>query len=814
MSELRVALRLARREVGRRPGRTTLVALLVGLPVALMVFSMILLRTEDVNQDEAWQRDYGDADAVVTGPGRPGDDPRVPAGARSVIVEDTYLRVRAAGDVHADVQAMGLPAEDPLMDGLADLRSGRFPTRDGEVALAPHLARRLGVGVGDRLVIERPARLSLAVVGLADMPGHLNRPLALTVPGAALLDADPLHPPTTSAYLDLPAGTALDDLRGRQGVLLRGAFIEDAEGMSDVVVIWVYLLGAVTLTVTGIVIAAAFAAGARRQLVVLGQLSANGAPGRLLRTTLVLQGTVTGLVGAGAGVALVLGLLFGFKARVEQAISYRFDRYDLRAIDVAGVVIVGVAAASLAALIPAWSVTRISTLAALAGRRPLRPVRHRVTAGGLAAVAAGLGLMALAVIGSRTGDDQGVWAFVAVVGGVLELLGACAVAPAVVARLEGLAGHSRGAWRLAARGLARERARTGAVVSAVAAAGGLAVALTALMGGYVAGDRARPQPPDRVVLATEVSAIGPSGPKDSGVYTPPGPDAEAELDRLLPRAGRVTLRTAGMQSEWNDLGVPVVADEDVLDGLGLGRDVRSALDRTGLVVLGSTGDRPPFGTLPDGRAHEVAAVPSEVSLGPLPAVLISPALLSEAGVEPQDAAVAYVVDRPLSQRRLDALETFAEDWQFDATTTNRIVAAPWPHDGPTPVQIELIYTAVALVFAVLVVGASLALAASESRDERDVLTVAGVSPRTLARSAGGKAWLLAAIGAAMAVPIGLLPVAVFAAADHGIMIFRVPWRSIGLLAVVLPVTAATVALVASALAQRLRPVRVSTAVFE
>jgi hypothetical protein len=46
------------------------------------------------------------------------------------------------------------------------------------------------------------------------------------------------------------------------------------------------------------------------------------------------------------------------------------------------------------------------------------------------------------------------------------------------------------------------------------------------------------------------------------------------------------------------------------------------------------------------------------------------------------------------------------------------------------------------------------------------------------------------------------------------MIFRVPWRSIGLLAVVLPLTAAAVALVASALAQRLRPVRVSTAVFE
>jgi hypothetical protein len=42
----------------------------------------------------------------------------------------------------------------------------------------------------------------------------------------------------------------------------------------------------------------------------------------------------------------------------------------------------------------------------------------------------------------------------------------------VVAHLERLAGHARGSWRLAARGLARERARTGAVVSAVAVATG------------------------------------------------------------------------------------------------------------------------------------------------------------------------------------------------------------------------------------------------------------------------------------------------------------------------------------------------------
>src|SRR3546814_2336743 len=64
---------------------------------------------------------------------------------------------------------------------------------------------------------------------------------------------------------------------------------------------WAYVLGAVALTVAGIVISAAFAVGARRQLVSIGQLSASGASPATIRSSLVLQGTFTGIVGAVAG---------------------------------------------------------------------------------------------------------------------------------------------------------------------------------------------------------------------------------------------------------------------------------------------------------------------------------------------------------------------------------------------------------------------------------------------------------------------------------------------------------------------------------
>ena len=107
------------------------------------------------------------------------------------------------------------------------------------------------------------------------------------------------------------------------------------------------------------------------------------------------------------------------------------------------------------------------------------------------------------MLGSQSGSSGDLWAFVAILGGVAELLGACAIAPAVVARLEPLANHLRGSLRLGARSLARHRARTGAVVSAVAAAGALAVAAGGLLLGTEANQGVETSVPDDLVAVTE-----------------------------------------------------------------------------------------------------------------------------------------------------------------------------------------------------------------------------------------------------------------------------------------------------------------------
>jgi putative ABC transport system permease protein len=820
MSGVRLASRLARREVRCRPGRTLLVAVLVALPVAGMVLALVLLRTDGLSADERWQRTNGNADALVYD--ATVVDPDVltswlPAGSRTVERTGTWTWVRTGAGDRSQLSVRGFPADDPLVDGLIDLMAGRLPAAADEVALSSNAGRDLQVDVGDRLSLARPD-LDLEVVGLVEDPADLREAVALVTPDGALLTADPSTPPYREVLVDLPPGVDGSELSaGDRPIELRSARFVEPESPRGLP--WVYVIGAVVLTVIGIVIAAAFAAGARRQLVMLGQLSASGAPARMLRTTLVLQGTVTGLIGAVSGVVVAAGLLAAGRPTLERMMNHRLGPYDVRPFEIAAAVAVGVAAATVAALIPAWSVVRVPTLTALAGRRPLPPVRHRVTAAGALAVTIGVGLLGLAVLGSATGQDTEIWALVAITGGVLELLGACAMAPAVVARLEPLAGRTRGAWRLAARSLARQRGRTGAVVSAVAAAAGLAVGATALVTGNAAGQATLPELSDRVVVASDVlwGEVDATTGRADEVPRLPDRAVDEGLARIVPGARSVTMRTAGAQGDWPDLRVPVVADGEVLDAFDIGDEVRSQLDEDGIVSLDSASELGEV-TLPDGTRRQLTTVRSDRTLGGMWSVLVSPAYLDELGLDPTDSARVLVADEPLTAEQVEEIDLVRSEWWTDQAATMPTsyldVSVRWHEPGPTPVQVELLMAGLALLFAVLVVGASLALAAAESRDERDVLTVAGAPPGTLARAAGARAWLLAGVGAAMALPVGMLPVAVFALADDGLMQFVVPWRAIGLLAFALPALVAVVALASSATAQRLRPVRVSTVVFD
>jgi putative ABC transport system permease protein len=853
MTSLRLPLRLARREVRRRPGRTLLVALLVALPVAGMAMAITLIRTDAHSPREEWERTYGQADAAGF---RSDVDPvPLPAGSRQVDIASTWIRVKGAdGGERAGVEMSDQPLLDPISTGVYDLVAGRAATQPGEVVVSAETADHFGVGVGDELALERPA-IAATVVGEVEPVGCLSCRHLLFAPGELPVPSDGMEG-SVFTLVDLPDGLSLSELEAIQQAHLGNLEVRERsilpayrgdDGRGDAVR-WSLVIGALVLTVVGIVISAAFAVGARRQLVTLGQLSASGASPATVRAALVLQGTVTGAVGSLAGLALAALLLVLGQPLVERLLDQRTDGYDVRALEVAAVVLIGVGAATLAALLPARTAARVPTLAALAGRRPLAPVSRRLITWGVASMLGGLSLLFIAVLGSQNGSSGDTWALVAIVGGVAELLGACAIAPAFVSRLEPLAHRLRGSLRLGARSLARNRARTGAVVSAVCAAGALAVGAGGLILGSEAQNGVERRVPDDIVIVQTFDAEG------GGMTGAIPPDLRDRIVEAVPGAREVavdgvrTLDTAGpnLPLPWgvtSDLpnGRPpfegpgwnaaLVASDDLLDTLDAGDGVRTALDETGLVVLTTDNVYPPAGdvtvTLPDGRDLHGVAVDHGYTAGYVSNIYVTEGTVEELGLDTEQLATIFEASEPLTPGQRGALE----DVQYD-TQTGGVEGAPpesytsleWgsPDSGPSPFQLELILSGVALLFSLFVVGVSLALAAAESKDERDILTIAGAPPGTLSRSAGARAWLLAVLGAAMAVPVGFLPVVVFARAQRRGSAALVgndfplvfPTRTVVLLLVVVPLVVALVSWLSSSTAQRFRPVRVSTAVFE
>ena len=218
----------------------------------------------------------------------------------------------------------------------------------------------------------------------------------------------------------------------------------------------------------------------------------------------------------------------------------------------------GIVAATVAAFVPARTAARVPVLSALAGRRPLGALPRWIVPIGVALFASGVFVLVLVGIASRnTGGDA--LALAAVFGGLLVLSGACCVSPVVVASLAHLGGRLRRGGRVAVRSVVRNRARSAAVVMALAAinAGAVAIATAFDSGTHKIGAEA-PLMPDNALIVTrhpapqvpDLSQLPPEevqGTKAQLVAVPPGflpvpASVERGLHAILPAATWSTRR--------------------------------------------------------------------------------------------------------------------------------------------------------------------------------------------------------------------------------------------------------------------------------
>ncbi len=856
-AQWRFAARLARREVRRRPGRTMLVVLLVAMPVLGMTVMTVLLRTNNDSAAEVWARQFGRADLVsgdavgiVTTPTANAAAARLPASARSIVshlapsiglsVDDGTARL-------ADVTDLAL--DDPIAHGIVLLRSGRFPTKPGEALLSPGLAHAFHVTVGDTLRLSAPTWTERIVgVGVKatkwDSEVLAVRGNELTAPGASATTGGM----ATIRLVDLP-GHPTDPALTKYSPAYVSAASLDQRAPTSQGVNWILVAGMVALAIVGVVIAGAFAVGARRQLVTLGQLSANGADERLLRRTLSLQGLWSGMLGSAFGFVAGAITLVLMRSTFESWIHHDPGPYVWWIRDVIAILLTGVIAATVAAFIPAKSAARVPVLHALAGRRPLASLPKRIVPIGAALFGGGVFVLVLVASASRTSGSNGL-ALSAVFGGLLVLAGACCVSSVVVASIARLTRFVRGSARIAVRSIVRSRARSAAVVMALAAvnAGAIAVS-TALDSRTVHTGREVGFMPDNALVLTTVAAPTTSNPRREDFVTV-DPATVQTLHRILPHAQWATRRVVlGSTGSTDGAGPPdaappiaggskkvvqafsadvvTVADPATLRFVGLSSRDKAALTRSGVLALAmfqSSDAKASARTTIDVElgaganpvtVHAAVSKDSVTGIGGVGEFLITEAKAHALGLAIQPAGV--IVQNPSrfddSQRAsIDVVARRLSTLPGSATMTSLLWAGS-SNQRITPDEFRTIVIGIVLLLALIVLAMSLALSAAETRDERDVLVSLGARPSTMRALSAWKASLLAAAGALVAVPTGFVPVAVVFLAvvrngDRARLAF--PWSTVLVLVVAAPIIAATAAYIGSAIAQTVRPTKMST----
>lgn len=851
----RMAARLARREVRRRLGRTILVALLVAVPSFAMVTGFTLYRAQGEGADDRYalahgagvdidlQRNVGDLPderlAELLPDGSRWSRQRMAAGTLAVGPASTY------------VELTDRDLTDPIAGSTFDLRTGSAPG-PGQVVIGERLADDLDLGVGDDLVLDGAAH---EISGVGRLREAYDSPTVIA--GVDSVDWSRVRNVDEQIDIDVPGDLDVAETEALIATLgAQGGWGRALNGQHDTESVWAgiawgWVAGTLALAAVGIIVAAAFAIGSRRQLVTVGLLSAQGASPAQVRRTLALQGAWNGLLGAAVGSAAAVAAVLAARPFVLDAIGRDIAGLGVHVVDVALVVATGVVVATIAAFVPARAVSRVPTLTALSGRRPVGRVPRRMLPAGLVLFIGGTVVLAVVAAASTSGRSSALNAVGVIVGGLAVMFGACCLSPVVVDAVTRLGGRLRGTARLAARSMRRARARSAGTVTAIAVAGGAALAVCAAIVTATAVD-----PGDEVVATPDEFWHVPEAPADAVLYTSlsdglltsdlrPLEDLSVPavdrglLEAMLPDAEWAPLRMATLPTgEGVDADDPLtylaftIADPAILDVIDPVDVDRERLDEVGALVL----DRHVLAEVGQPASADVVDVPlpgssattlraavrhdlPETNGFGLGRLLVTEDAARAAGLVIVEQGVVLRTPRALTADQRDQLARLGnqgstlfvvEGEDPEATVENDPDlwwAARWAYvQGPEidPRIIQAAIIGAALIATLFVVAISLGLSAAEGRDERDVLIAVGAPPRTLRRMAGGRAAVLVVAGVLLAVPTGLLPalVVIGVVSDDRP---RVPVAATTLLLVAVPVLVGLGAWAASSIAQRIRP---------
>lgn len=794
---LRAAARIARRSACRNLRRTALIVAMVALPVALVTASATIARTIVGSPEDEVAATMGSADLMLS-VGNNFDEARLlrrlPVGSDVVVTRSVYPELVQSGKFHyATLAEVDVGLQNPIFGGLYDLRAGRAPMRAGEAAVNPIVLEVFGAEMGGDIQLGGHPLTVTGVVRTRDLDQ------LTAVVGPDTLKGRDI---STTALVRLPTGTSIDRVSGTlnvHGVTTRGEIADMAENDAAV---WdaVSLVGGVmALFATGLIAAAAFVVGARRQLRELGMVAAIGGEPRHVRAVVWLGGTILGFVGGVVGSAIGVGIAYAVHPLLDQLLRRLVGPVDVNLFVLLAAVFMGTAAATLAALAPARSAGKLSVVAALAGRTaPPRPPGRVAGVGVLVLIGGGL-LTAWATI-----SDENTW----LAGGLVGMLvGILLSVPLLVSFVGSIAGRLPTAGRLAARDAARHGRRTGAAVAAAVIALAVPVAVSAYSLSEETYERRSPRLGEDMLLIGQlanVSSDGAAGEIASDIQAafPEGVVVPLRQAVLSPNAGGRGLQVLAFGArEVLRPGVATVtawplfvADANLLRALHAEEGVDPLDDGKALVLGGFDTNKGSIRVrLPvKGGGERNVRLPAVAVDSPayfnesLPRMVISQETADELGLSAHTAQYLMTSPAPLAADDIDRARQIAADEPGFFVNSNEDYL-------PKYALARSAATAASVPLGLAVLAVAVALVASESRRSHQILVAVGGGPMTHRKVVAATSGLLALIAAVLAVPAGFLPTVVVQAASQAGRPLVVPWTTIAILVIVTPLLSAAVA---------------------
>ena len=573
----RALLRIARRNIGRSRWRSVLIAVLIGLPVAAMVGATAVMLAVTPTAAESATHQMGQADAIVYFSSEGASAAKLhdvlPPGSRAEPFLYTEDHLVLTG-MQASVTLRSLDL-DGLARGMVSVTAGRAPRSGGEVAISQSVAKLADVGIGDQVTLSGLGRPT--VVGFVEDRFDLTSRFLLVDPGIAAAAPDG----QATWLVSLPPGAdvfaAFASTNGQLfSVTTRADQVSAADQASPTIIV----LGGLAMVEVALVAAAAFAVSVRRRQRELGLLAATGAAPGHLAGSVVAEAMLLGMLGSAGGVVVGMVGAAAISPWLDQLTNRRTPPIGLSPGWIAVSMGIGLFASLLAALVPAWTASRVPVMTALSGRRPPSGPAHRTLAVGVALIGIAIGLT-LGGSALRLADAQNPLSIpMLLLGAVGGTLGFGACSPWLVERLERPARHLPLASRIALRDTARARSRSGPIITAILASFAATVALAAYTASLEARNAATWQPymlSDQIYLQGNVAEAGPEVAKQLGAI------AAAPFPGLGASDGRWLTVTTGSGAARQDFSIVTVGDEELLTVLHA-QDQAAAL-QAGSVVL-------------------------------------------------------------------------------------------------------------------------------------------------------------------------------------------------------------------------------------